>query len=207
MSSSNSLRLEEVTLEDVPQLTEVWFAAFTDPSLRRLWPDTPGVRRWWDEANRHDILRKPFQRYVKVVDPTAPDDRGRPRIAAFAKWDMSMPEDRGRRYPPWHEDMPGDVCDEFMQREERERRRVMGDEKHYYLDTVATHPNYQRRGCGAMLVRWGCDLADQNGVGAYVDASKAGAPLYEKCGFVDESEPDAGDIASMARRWRGQRSS
>lgn len=38
-----------------------------------------------------------------------------------------------------------------------------------------------------MLVQWGCDLADRDGVGAYVDASKAGAPLYEKFGFVDYS--------------------
>lgn len=68
------------------------------------------------------------------------------------------------------------------------------------LDTVATHPDYQRRGCGSMLVQWGCKLADENSVGAYVDASKDGAPLYEKCGFVDESEPGSGDIASMARR-------
>lgn len=136
MSSSQGLRLEVVTLEDVSQLTEVWFAAFTDPWLRRLWPDTPGVRRWWDDANSHDILHKPFQRYVKVVDPASPDARGRPRIAAFAKWDMSMLEDRGRRYPPWHEDMPGEVCDAFMEREDGERRRVMGDEKHYctYLE-------------------------------------------------------------------------
>ena len=51
-----------------------------------------------------------------------------------------------------------------------------------------------------MLVKWGCDLADQNGVVAYVDASKDGAPLYEKFGFVDESEPNVGDVASMARR-------
>lgn len=51
-----------------------------------------------------------------------------------------------------------------------------------------------------MLVRWGCDLADEHGVGAYVDASKAGAPLYQRFGFVDESEPEAGEVASMARR-------
>lgn len=41
-----------------------------------------------------------------------------------------------------------------------------------------------------------CDLADKNGVGAYVDASKAGAPIYQKFGFVDKSGPDA-DVASM----------
>jgi hypothetical protein len=50
-----------------------------------------------------------------------------------------------------------------------------------------------------MLVKWGCDLADRDGVSAYVDASKEGAPLYQKHGFVDYSLPGS-DVASMARR-------
>ena len=70
------------------------------------------------------------------------------------------------------------------------------------LDTVATHPDYQRRGCGSMLVKWGCDLADAEGVSAYVDASKDGAPLYAKHGFVDYSNPGE-EIASMARYHKG----
>lgn len=131
MAPTSGLRLESVTLDDIPALTEVWFAAFTDPELRRLWPDTPGVRGWWDEANRNDLLNKPFQRYIKIVDPQTLDAHGRPRIAAFAKWDLSMPEERGQRYPPWNKDMPATVCDLFFQREEKERRRVMGTEKHY----------------------------------------------------------------------------
>ena len=49
-----------------------------------------------------------------------------------------------------------------------------------------------------MLVKWGCDLADQDGVSAYVDASKEGAPLYKKHGFVDYSPPD-NEVASMGR--------
>lgn len=131
MTARKNLRLEEVTLEDVPVLTEVWFAAFTDPGIRRIWPDTPAVRNWWTEGNRHDLIHKPFQRYVKVVDPDSKDANGRPRIAAFAKWDTSMPRERGRRYPPWTQDQPGQVCDEFIAKEEAERLRVMGDLKHY----------------------------------------------------------------------------
>jgi hypothetical protein len=50
-----------------------------------------------------------------------------------------------------------------------------------------------------MLVKWGCDYADKHGFPAYVDASKSGAPLYEKFGFVDRSLPDQGEIASMTR--------
>ncbi|KAM0221490.1 hypothetical protein ACHAQD_005405 [Fusarium lateritium] len=195
-----TLKLEEVTLEDIPGLTQVWFAAFTDPGIRRIWPDTPSVRRWWDDANRHDLTHKPFQRYIKIVDPDSKDELGRPRVAAFAKWDTSMPRERGRRYPPWTDDQPGQVCDEFIAKEEDERLRVMGEQKHYYLDTLVTHPDYQRCGAGSMLMKWGCDLADADGVAAYVDASKSGAALYERFGFVDESLPDSGDVASMARR-------
>ncbi|KAI8657972.1 N-acetyltransferase domain-containing protein [Fusarium keratoplasticum] len=202
MTTPNALRLELATPEDIPAMVDLWFEAFKDPDMQRLWPGTPGVRKWWHDANYHDIINKPLARYVKVVDPDTLDTQGRSRIAAYAKWDTAMPEERGRRYPPWHDDMPGEECQAFFQREEDERKRVMGDYKHYYLDTLATHPDYQRRGAGSMLMKWGCDLADKNGVGAYVDASKAGAPLYERFGFVDESEPDAGEVASMARRQR-----
>ncbi|KAJ5925318.1 acetyltransferase [Penicillium verhagenii] len=198
MASPNPLKLEPLTLEDNVALTSLWFAAFTAPELQKVFPNTPGVRQWLENANQHDMLNKPFQKYIKVVDTENKDENGRPRIAAYAKWDLSMPEERGRRYPPWHEEMPGEMCEAFFLMEEENRRRVMGDRKHYYLDTVATHPDYQRRGCGSMLVKWGCDLADSERVSAYVDASKDGAPLYAKYGFVDYSNPGE-DIASMAR--------
>jgi len=42
-----------------------------------------------------------------------------------------MPEERGRRYPPWHEDMPGEECDVFFGKGERERERVMGGLTHF----------------------------------------------------------------------------
>lgn len=66
------------------------------------------------------------------------------------------------------------------------------------LDTLATHPDYQGRGAGSMLVKWGCDLADASGLSVYVDASKEGAELYAKFGFVHYGKPGE-DVASMAR--------
>lgn len=52
-----------------------------------------------------------------------------------------------------------------------------------------------------MLMKWGCDLADENGAELYVDASKDGSFLYRKFGFIEkalEGEPAAG-IIPMAR--------
>ncbi|GLI74783.1 hypothetical protein PoHVEF18_003031 [Penicillium ochrochloron] len=179
MATASTLKLEPATLEDVPAITELWFAAFTDPDMQHLFPNTPAMRQWWTDANRNDMINKPFQKYIKVVDTQSTDEQGRPRLVAYAKWDTSRLSDRGRRYPAWHESQPGDE----------------------YLDMLGTHPDYRKRGAGSMLVQWGCDLADREGVAAYVDASKAGAPLYEKFGFVDHSAPGStSGVASMARK-------
>ncbi|KAJ5624772.1 hypothetical protein N7510_001081 [Penicillium lagena] len=202
MSAANSLQLGIVALEDIPAITELWYTAFTDPGMRHLFPDTSSVRQWWDDANRHDLLHKPFQKYLKVVDPELVDKDGRSKLVAYAKWDMAVDfQQRGSRFPPWHAEMPGQDCDAFFTGLDRGRARIMGDKNHIYLDMLATHPDYRRRGAASLLVGWGCKIADQRGLEAYVDASKDGAPLYEKFGFVDRSDPTATieGVTSMVR--------
>ncbi|CAI7567772.1 unnamed protein product [Penicillium viridicatum] len=196
-STTNSLVLEPATPEDVPAITEVWFASFTQPIIGEIFPNTPGMHQWHNDWHMKDI-QKSNCRYLRVVDTESKDEQGRPRLVAFGKWDLAMPDERGRRFPIWHADSPYQQCEDFIAELEESRKRVMGDEKHYYLDTLGTHPDYQRRGAGSMLVKWGCDLADKDGVAAYVDASKEGAPLYQKHGFVDFNPPEA-DVAAMAR--------
>ncbi|RMJ01506.1 hypothetical protein CDV36_015752 [Fusarium kuroshium] len=183
-----SLVLERAALDDIPALTELWYAGFTDPGVRYLWPDTPGVRRWWDDANRQGLANKAYQHYMKVIDTNSKDRQGRPLTVAFAKWDMATQEERGPRYPAWNQDMPLQAIESFIQSLEISRQQVMSRKtKHYYLDTLVTHPEYRRRGAGSMLMRWGCDLADENGVEVYVDASRDGSFLYRKFGFVEQS--------------------
>ncbi|OQD66665.1 hypothetical protein PENPOL_c004G04721 [Penicillium polonicum] len=200
MSTPTPLVLEPATIEDLPAITELWFTVFNDPGMRHLIPDTPGARDWFTAANRTDMLTKPYQKYIKVIDPDTKDAQGQTRIVAYAKWDLAMPDERGARFPPWHGDMPGQDCDAFFGGLEKNRRRVMDDKKHYYLDMLGTHPDYRCRGAASMLVRWGCELADREGVAAYIDASKAGVPLYAKHGFVDHSDPAVpSEVAPMAR--------
>lgn len=67
------------------------------------------------------------------------------------------------------------------------------------LDMLCARPDEQRRGAGGMLVKWGCDRADEDGVGTYVDASETGKALYEKFGFVNYSLPDEA-VRAMARK-------
>src|SRR5437879_347580 len=106
------------------------FSAFTDPGMRRLFPDTPGFRQWFTDENRSDMINKPFQKYLKVVDTTSTDEQGRPRTVSYAKWDTGTLEERGRRYPPWHADSPADECESFFVGMEKVRRQLMGDTRH-----------------------------------------------------------------------------
>jgi hypothetical protein len=129
--STNSLILEIATLDDLPAITELWFTVFSDPGMRKLVPDTPGTREWFTEANRVDMLTKPYQKYIKIIDPNTKDAQGQARIAAYAKWDLAMLDERGPRFPPWHGDMPKQDCDTFFGGLDQERKRVMGDRKHY----------------------------------------------------------------------------
>lgn len=39
-----------------------------------------------------------------------------------------------------------------------------------------------------MLIQWGCERADEEGVLAYVDAHQAAAPLYRKFGFRERTD-------------------
>ncbi|KFY26987.1 hypothetical protein V491_01093 [Pseudogymnoascus sp. VKM F-3775] len=197
-SITNSLVLEPATAEDIPAMIEIWFAAFTQSSITKLLPDTPGMREWHLEWHHRNFQTIPSIKYLRVVDTASKDEQGRPRIVAFGVWNLGIPEEQGRRFPPWHPDCPQEACEDLISGLEKERKRIMGDVRNYYLDTLGTHPDYQRRGAGSMLVKWGCDLADKDGVSAYVDASKKGLPLYKKYGFVDFS-PAGVDVASMAR--------
>lgn len=60
------------------------------------------------------------------------------------------------------------------------------------LKFLHTDPAHQKRGAGSMLVKWGLDKAEEMKLPAYLEASKAGKPLYVKHGFkeVDRIEFD-----------------
>lgn len=45
------------------------------------------------------------------------------------------------------------------------------------------HPDYQRRGAGTRMMRWGMDLAAAEGVPVCLSASLAGLHMYHNLGF------------------------
>lgn len=62
-------------------------------------------------------------------------------------------------------------------------------DKDFYLYVLGTHPDYQRRDYGSMLLKHGLALADRRGARSYPAASPQGLGLYPRHGWepVDEA--------------------
>lgn len=121
----STFEIKLVEPDDISAITALWYNAFSIPHNLKMFPDTPGVRQWWNEAHRQDILYNPHRRYLKVVDVTSPGS-----IVAYAKWDLN-PQQSGPRFPPWHEKSDHKACDKLFGMLEKERNKFFGDKRFY----------------------------------------------------------------------------
>ena len=57
-----------------------------------------------------------------------------------------------------------------------------------------------------MLIKWGCDIAEQHGIPAFTEASPDGLPAYRKAGFqeVGVFELDMGKYGGQGTRTNTQ---
>ena len=74
-----------------------------------------------------------------------------------------------------------------------------------YIIAISVHPDFQGKGVGRALVRWGTERADRDGVGCWVQSSMDGSKVFEKEGFteVDRLETDLGGWAEGVVREGG----
>lgn len=49
---------------------------------------------------------------------------------------------------------------------------------------MVTHPSHRGKGAAGLLIRWGIEQAEKDGVPAYLEAGVMGRPIYERYGFV-----------------------
>lgn len=135
--------------------------------------------------------------FLKCVDTSTGE------IIAGARWRFVKPKEDGAKQRTWEEvdadfrDIPEpfDESDPVMLTAlydlfNKHKREILGIRPYYVLDTLVTLPQHERRGAGSMLVRWGCEKADEAGVEAYLEASLFGAPMYARHGFVGTKEID-----------------
>ncbi|MCJ1247792.1 hypothetical protein MMC30_005007 [Trapelia coarctata] len=113
------------------------------------------------------------------------------KIIAYAKWNVPTlvgssvlnGGDAVDAMPEWPEDADVELCNDVFPAFARERERIMGGRLHYYLEIIATLPSHQGRGAASKLIRWGLQQADNEGLEAYLEASAAVVPIYERYGY------------------------
>jgi GNAT superfamily N-acetyltransferase len=122
--------------------------------------------------------KDPHVRFVKATDPTG-------QIVACAKWlvyqEGNTEEELNEMFK-----MPTtfpDTWNPIFEYLNDNRRKTMVRRPYYFLSILATHPEHHRKGAGRKLVKWGTDLADEQGIECYLEASIEGRPLYERLGF------------------------
>ncbi|KAF1990803.1 acyl-CoA N-acyltransferase [Aulographum hederae CBS 113979] len=84
---------------------------------------------------------------------------------------------------------------------DRVRKRVMGDEKHWYLAPLWVLEEYQGIGIGSMLLRDITSIADAEDppTAVYLEARDIARPVYVHHGF-EAIPPGEGDDVAMVRR-------
>lgn len=79
-------------------------------------------------------------------------------------------------------------------------------EPHYYLEVLGTDPAHQGKGLGALLMNEVLAMADDEGVGAYLESSKdLNVPYYRRFGFEVVGEIHHRNGPVMWRMWRDPR--
>jgi GNAT superfamily N-acetyltransferase len=160
--------------------------AVTDSSICRIAED-------WKRD-----LTKPNSWYWKIVDtnltPSEDDPPTNPgRTIAIATWSMHNVRAEGTSepvaltsttqnfVPP---ELRLDALGSLLGPIRAAQPEIMGTEKPFFmLNMLATHPEHQGRGAGKILLDWGIQKADDEGLMTYLNATDVGRRMYEKRGF------------------------
>jgi GNAT superfamily N-acetyltransferase len=175
-------------------------------SLARAFADDP-VWRWLVPNDRRWVRGVPWVFRYTAREHLADDDVWvTPAVSAAAIW--APP---GHRPSPIREALVAPAMATVFRtrslagmRLEAAMRAGRPPEPHWYLAVLGTDPTHQGRGHGSAVLRPVLERCDADGIGAYLESSKASnIPFYERHGFrvLDELRPiDA--MPPLFRMWR-----
>ncbi|KAK5944798.1 hypothetical protein PMZ80_001998 [Knufia obscura] len=192
LAERNNLVLDYLQPQDVEAVGSLFLSSFhVYPFFQKMMPDSLQTIRAWSAATNFAI-DDPNTLCLKVTDTSTGT------IAAHGRW--IRPKGEGERGQPGHEeerwgDTFMEACDEKLAGElfgafDRNREKFMGQERHWYMELLLTHPDYQGKGCASMILRHGLELADREQLPCYIDSSPMGKAVYEKMGWKLEHKED-----------------
>lgn len=182
--------LRVATPADSPGITEVHTNAFADTVLsQRVFPTSAQTERNWAADLATYFTDPSIHPLVVEDDATTP-----PTIVGFAKWTSPRAEGAPAPEPRTEEQImdrdwpPGadlDLARAFFVGMETKRHEIMGKGRFWFLHILVVRPEHQRRGAGRLMVRWGTERADADGLPCYVDSTPVAKRVYERYGFAE----------------------
>jgi ribosomal protein S18 acetylase RimI-like enzyme len=184
MAQAPTLTVRPATLEDLPQLVDIYVSAFESSALdSRVWP-----------ANDPESAISQRKSIGKNLDEITVAETESAAILGWARW---VRKDEDMASQPRHivtpDDFPPtgdqDLGVRFFQNNVDKSRAMHAGRAHWFLSILVVHPTAQKKGVGTALMKEGLSRADKDGWFCCLNASAAGVPLYERFGFkvVDDT--------------------
>ncbi|KAI0475728.1 acyl-CoA N-acyltransferase [Xylariaceae sp. FL0804] len=182
MAAASPFTLSRMAPDDMLEMIDVEYDCFPDfvRSIFMGCPSKADIPRLADHE-KEDMKNDPHIVWLKLVDNSSG------RIVAGSQWKVfpsHAPDSSDDTPAPWLE---GDKRERALvvMRGFNEKRRKANPQGFVHLHICFTHPDFRRRGAGAMMLKWGCDLADGLFLPAWVEASEEGNFLYKAFGFYN----------------------
>jgi GNAT superfamily N-acetyltransferase len=177
------LILREAKVSDAPALVDIYFCAFSIDAISLLcFPrnNVSAYNFWYDSIVEE--IADPHSHFICVYDSDSPSQT----VVAYGKWNgPAAPLSNPDELPKWPEGGDEALANHFFWNLLSRHAKIMEGRKHWYLELLATRPNYQGKGAAGKLLRWGLERADQDGTETYLEASPDGKPIYEHFGFKE----------------------
>ena len=181
-----ALKLTFASEEDASCIADIHMAAFATNGMLLAQFPTSAIR----DGLRDSIARKALD---DIQDPhtavlLVQDSELEGEIISFAKW--SLPSSTSDNEAPWiwPEGTRFDILDQWTQRVEDAKSKVLGDEPCYRLAFIATDPDHERRGAATILIKWALDRCSKDKISAYLESTPVAGALYTRLGFTPEEK-------------------
>lgn len=219
-TTPSGLEMHHATSQDLESMSDLYFRSFakSHPLFQKMMPIGSENLSWWRAAHSIAIDDQPNTIVLVIRDPQATDAD---KVVCLARWVRAAPRDgdvmsdgyggeegdeQTERWPEFGESVDANIAGTLFGSFEVHRKKLVGSKRHYYLELLCTDVDYWGQGAGALAVKYGCDMADEEDVECYVDSSPMAWPLYERFGFemkMDQRMPDVegqGYVESFAVR-------
>ena len=190
--------IAECTLDDLKAMVDAYQSAFGREQVHQyMFPEATCPKEKsdpWLMAKFGKRLRAPAPgvKHFKTVHTASG------KLASWGRWVFPHPapnpqteeekaeeerRDKEENRPDLPEGANIEACEEFFGALDKSQKKWVVDEEMYVMGLLATHPDFQRRGCASMLLKYVLNMADKEGRKAYIEATKPGKPVYERLGW------------------------